>query len=347
MANSTGVNNQERLKPAEILRLAQAVVDEFFASSAMPFPTTLMLASIAWIESHGDPAAERYEPHLNDSSLGLCQVLSSTAQWLAQDMGYRGCGQSVQEQALRLPKVSMYFGAAYTNHLSKHFRSHAYKSSLPPFSEFTKPSFEEQFIVRGYNGGPQGYKRQATLPYWKKYLEAKAFMAKEAQQLPSAGSTATSQTREHVVQKGDTFWKLSQDHGCTVASLIELNPDLSNPNLLLVGDTIVVPNTFSESKGSSPPGVVAADTHVPPAQPSSKERSVHIASSHTPAVGDVSGEGTEADHLVKGQGAGLRAGWASSPWTRLAVKAGIRILVGVVLKQVLLPPSKKPAQRKK
>eukprot|EP00958_Prasinococcus_capsulatus_P027447 scaffold5540_cov390-Prasinococcus_capsulatus_cf.AAC.9 len=142
-------------------------------------------------------------------------------------------------------------------------------------------------------------------------------------------------------------WKLSQDHGCTVASLIELNPDLSNPNLLLVGDTIVVPNTFSESKGSSPPGVVAADTHVPPAQPSSKERSVHIASSHTPAVGDVSGEGTEADHLVKGQGAGLRAGWASSPWTRLAVKAGIRILVGVVLKQVLLPPSKKPAQRKK
>ena len=79
---------EQRLSPWQILRLAQQVVEEFFSSEGdatrLPFPSALMLASIAWIESHGDFYAERAEPHLQDSSVGLCQLLTSTAGWLAE-----------------------------------------------------------------------------------------------------------------------------------------------------------------------------------------------------------------------------------------------------------------------
>ena len=78
---------EQRLSPSQILRLAQQVIDEFFSggdATRFPFPSVLMLAAIAWIESHGDFYAERAEPHLQDCSVGLCQLLTSTAGWLAE-----------------------------------------------------------------------------------------------------------------------------------------------------------------------------------------------------------------------------------------------------------------------
>ena len=53
-----------------------------------------MMASIAWIESRGRIDATRYEAHLNESSMGLTQVLPSTAQWLANDMGHDRFGRN-------------------------------------------------------------------------------------------------------------------------------------------------------------------------------------------------------------------------------------------------------------
>lgn len=51
-----------------------------------------MPASIALVESAGDPKAYRWEAHINEGSTGLCQTLLSTAVWLFSDMGYKEFG---------------------------------------------------------------------------------------------------------------------------------------------------------------------------------------------------------------------------------------------------------------
>lgn len=115
-----------------------------------------MLVAIAYIESSFNPEALRVEPHINDASAGLMQTLITTAQWLARDMGYRNYGFP-ELSDLMDAEVSMYFGAAYLDYLKN-----------------TRRDLDtEEKIVRGYNGGPAGFKRSATLPYWQKYKRAR------------------------------------------------------------------------------------------------------------------------------------------------------------------------------
>ena len=45
----------------------------------------------------------------------------------------------------------------------------------------------------------------------------------------------------YVVQQGDTLWKIAQRFGVSLDSLIAANPQLSNPNMLAVGQQINVP----------------------------------------------------------------------------------------------------------
>lgn len=112
------------------------------------------LVRIAWIESHFDPNAARYEPHLGDTSTGLTQTLLSTARWLAKDMGYSAYGIPTAA-ALTSPQVSLYFGAAYLDWLST----------------YRGIDRGEEWIVRSYNGGP-GHSQSATERYWAKFQAA-------------------------------------------------------------------------------------------------------------------------------------------------------------------------------
>jgi len=114
-----------------------------------------MLAAMAMIESLGNPLAVRYEPNLNDASVGLMQTLSGTARWLASDMGYAKYG-TPDLQDLADPAISMYFGAAYVNWLS------TWKG---------KPRSEE-WIVMSYNGGP-GEDNPLTRHHLEKYNVAR------------------------------------------------------------------------------------------------------------------------------------------------------------------------------
>ncbi|MEQ8585942.1 MAG: lytic transglycosylase domain-containing protein [Thalassobaculaceae bacterium] len=108
------------------------------------FDTTAdVVANIAMIESSGNPAALRYEqfiPHLGraDYSTGLMQVLTSTAEWLARDMGYRFYGVNPTRDAMLDPWVSLYYGAAYLDYLAR------YPGGPHPI----------EWIVQSYNAGP-------------------------------------------------------------------------------------------------------------------------------------------------------------------------------------------------
>ena len=76
-----------KLTPTELLTAAERVTTMHFAgSTTLRLPA--MIAAIALVESGGQTNAYRFEAHLQDASTGLCQMLHSTAVWLAKDMGY-------------------------------------------------------------------------------------------------------------------------------------------------------------------------------------------------------------------------------------------------------------------
>ncbi|MEC0176018.1 LysM peptidoglycan-binding domain-containing protein [Paenibacillus favisporus] len=46
---------------------------------------------------------------------------------------------------------------------------------------------------------------------------------------------------KHVVKQGDSLWKLSKAWGVTLKDMIDANPQLKNPNALLVGEVVNIP----------------------------------------------------------------------------------------------------------
>ena len=99
--------------------------------------------------------AARYEPGLQDTSTGLMQTLTSTAQWLAQDMGESAFGMPSASDLLK-PQESVYFGMAYLNWLSS----------------YAGQSRSESWIVQSYNAGPG----RPSSAYLQKYNRAKAWL---------------------------------------------------------------------------------------------------------------------------------------------------------------------------
>ncbi|MGN0961161.1 MAG: LysM peptidoglycan-binding domain-containing protein [Christensenellales bacterium] len=47
----------------------------------------------------------------------------------------------------------------------------------------------------------------------------------------------------HTVVRGDTMYKIAQMHGVTLEDLIKANPQISNPNLIQIGQVINIPGT--------------------------------------------------------------------------------------------------------
>ena len=52
----------------------------------------------------------------------------------------------------------------------------------------------------------------------------------------------------HIVQKGDTLWKLAKKYGVSFDELKKLNSQLSNPDLLMPGMKIKIPSNTSGTK---------------------------------------------------------------------------------------------------
>ncbi|PKM46288.1 MAG: hypothetical protein CVV03_05645 [Firmicutes bacterium HGW-Firmicutes-8] len=52
----------------------------------------------------------------------------------------------------------------------------------------------------------------------------------------------------HVIQAGDTFWKLAKHYGTTVEAITAANPDV-DPLNLQIGETICIPLGIPGAKG--------------------------------------------------------------------------------------------------
>ena len=54
----------------------------------------------------------------------------------------------------------------------------------------------------------------------------------------SASAAAAAQEEWYTVVKGDTLWGLSKRYGVALSRIIDLNPQISNPNLIYVGQKV-------------------------------------------------------------------------------------------------------------
>jgi len=61
--------------------------------------------------------------------------------------------------------------------------------------------------------------------------------------IPSHSKTPLGVIHQHIVQQGDTLWKLSKAWGVQLTDLIKANPQLKNPNALLTGEVVNIPKT--------------------------------------------------------------------------------------------------------
>ncbi|GGG20196.1 LysM peptidoglycan-binding domain-containing protein [Paenibacillus abyssi] len=58
---------------------------------------------------------------------------------------------------------------------------------------------------------------------------------------------------QHAVQQGDSLWKLSKAWGIPLSDMIKANPQLKNPNVLLLGEVVNIPKATGDAGGAAIP----------------------------------------------------------------------------------------------
>lgn len=81
---------------------------------------------------------------------------------------------------------------------------------------------------------------------------------------------------KHVVKQGDTLWKLSKEWGVPLHTLIQANPQLKNPNVLLTGEVVNIPKigvvpSNNQPHSHSPTAVQSNPGINQPAHPAAEE----------------------------------------------------------------------------
>lgn len=87
---------------------------------------------------------------------------------------------------------------------------------------------------------------QEPLPDYVRYsFEFQERFDGYSDQLTAAGSAAQAASplapRSHTVAGGDTLWGIAQRYGVALEALLETNPGIKNPNLIGVGELVVLP----------------------------------------------------------------------------------------------------------
>ncbi len=75
--------------------------------------------------------------------------------------------------------------------------------------------------------------------------------------IPSHTKSPLEVIHHHIVQQGDTLWKLSKAWGIQLTDMIKANPQLKNPNALLTGEVVNIPKT---ENGTNPGGNMQGDS---------------------------------------------------------------------------------------
>ena len=141
MLNSANgaVNMSSKISLQDVFSLANKIVQTNGFAVSPEVATAIAVVESGSVSNPNlgcDPQAHRYEAALGDTSAGLMQTLSRTANWLySLEYNRYGIGNL---QSLYDAETSMYFGCAYLDYLSR------YKGQQRSL----------EFIVQSYNAGP-------------------------------------------------------------------------------------------------------------------------------------------------------------------------------------------------
>jgi soluble lytic murein transglycosylase-like protein len=146
--------------PQDVKALAQRLIAQYGFNVSPCMATAIAIlesGDITHPENGFNIYAARYEPGIDDTSTGLMQTLTGTAQWLARDMGYRAKGIP-DAAALFDPETSMYFGISYLDFLKK----------------YAGGARSDSWVVQSYNAGPGN----SSGAYYTKYNKAILWLQK-------------------------------------------------------------------------------------------------------------------------------------------------------------------------
>ncbi|KAG9137602.1 hypothetical protein Leryth_011343 [Lithospermum erythrorhizon] len=148
-----------------------------------------MLCALATLESDRQPLTTRYNKKTKETTIGVMQISSKTAEWLVRDHGYRNYDISRDPEYLFKPFVNVYLGAAYLKWLST----------------FGNKERSEEFMVRAFKRGTKKATHKSTLPYWKQYLSVKESLP--ARKFVQPGPCRAIQGSGHATEKKVKFCK--------------------------------------------------------------------------------------------------------------------------------------------
>ena len=185
-----------------------------------------LLYATIMTESGGNPQATRYEPHLDESSYGLGQILESTARGL----GYQGPAQGLFNPATNLDYVSRYLlqgrqAGAQTPQQYATFYNTGRLGGTP-----TQGHLER--FMQNYQGYPQAQTQGAN-------IKSSFTPPREAASSASLSQAASPSQRSYVVRPGDTLSAIAQ----RLLGSAQAYPRLSgyrsgNANLIYPGEVI-------------------------------------------------------------------------------------------------------------
>ncbi len=166
-----------------------------------------------------------------DYTRRLAEAEVPYGRYFLQDMGFtrrvlRGegefAGPGAYEDFKRLAAVFYQTGSGTLVHPVWQTAS-AYFTALSlrqePRADYVRYSFEFQEEYRGYETAL----REVT-----------------AAQRESGAASAVTQEVWHTVARGDTLWGIAVRYGVETGQVIRLNPQLKNPNIIMVGERVRV-----------------------------------------------------------------------------------------------------------
>lgn len=65
-------------------------------------------------------------------------------------------------------------------------------------------------------------------------------------------ATTTFAAQYHIVKKGDTMWKISQQYNVPFAEILKLNKHFKNPAMIYPNDKVIIPQTSTNNGESQP-----------------------------------------------------------------------------------------------
>ena len=83
---------------------------------------------------------------------------------------------------------------------------------------------------------------QYTFEFWEDYTgyDTLPTLEQTGEEESAGGGSTSGQASYHTVVQGDTLWGIARSYGVALETLVQLNPQIKNPNLIYPGQQVRV-----------------------------------------------------------------------------------------------------------